>query len=110
MSTLITSSDKKEWPVRTLAILSRIAASLAGGYVFVWGASSLGIVTLVALGVDYDSAWTFCMLLAFLLYLTAFLWVWTVHRVLWAWLILAGGGGVMTAVALFVQQRLIAGA
>ena len=50
----------------TSHIVSRVAASLLGSWLFVWGLSSLSIAGLAGLGVDYHEAQTFVMLLAFL--------------------------------------------
>ncbi|GAB3273626.1 iron uptake protein [Parahaliea aestuarii] len=104
------SATASEQAPLALAILSRIAASLLGGYAFLWGASSLGIAGLVALGMAYDEARTLCMIIAFLAYLVIFLWVWAARNMLRVWILLLAGGGLMSAAALVLQQQLIAGA
>ncbi len=108
-STSGSSSGSKSRPATAPAIVSRIAASLVGGYVFVWGASALAICAMVALGEDYENAWMLSMLLAFLLFLGVFFWAWMAKSLLRVWLVLLGGGGLMTALALLLQQRLLAG-
>ncbi|MFV0277427.1 MAG: iron uptake protein [Parahaliea sp.] len=95
--------------MRAPAIIARIAASLLGGYVLVWGASSLGIVALVAAGVDYDEARAACMLLAFVLYLVVFLWAWSARSLWQVWLLLVGGGATMTVLAMLLQHHLAGG-
>ena len=88
-------------------VVSRIAAALLGGYAFVWGVATFGITALVALGVDYGEARTTLMLLAFLVYLGAFLWAFAAASVTRVWLVLAGGGAALTAAA-WAMQRLLA--
>ncbi len=92
-----------------LGIALRTLASLLGGYAFLWGASSLGIAGLVALGMAYEEARTLCMLLAFLLYLIIFLWVWATHHFVRACVILVAGAGLFSAMAVVLQQQLTAG-
>lgn len=80
-------------------IVSRIAASLLGGYVFVWGFTVLGIALGLAAGVDYEEARMLAYLLAFLVFLGAFLWAYAVASLKRVWLVLAGGGALMTGAA-----------
>lgn len=82
-----------------LGLISRIAASLLGGWVFVWGVVTLGIALAVAGGMPFDRARTLMYLLAFLVFLCAFLWAFTAARVRTVWLVLAGGGALMTGAA-----------
>jgi hypothetical protein len=85
-------------------IASRIAASLLGGYVFVWGFTVLTIVLALAAGMDYDDARTLTYLLAFLVFLTAFCWTYAAQSLTRVWTVLAGGGGAMTALAWFMTR------
>ena len=55
------------------AVVSRVAASLLGGYAFVWGFITLGIALLLAAGMPYDEARTLAYLLAFLVFLVVLL-------------------------------------
>jgi len=80
-------------------IVSRIAASLLGGYAFVWGFTVLGIALGLAAGVDYDEATMLAYLLAFLVFLGVFLWAYAARSLMRVWLVLAGGGGLMTFLA-----------
>jgi hypothetical protein len=82
-----------------VSIVSRVAAAIFGGYAFVWGFTTLLIAVALALRLPYGDAQTTAYLLAFLLFLGAFLWAFTVRRVAVAWLVLAGGGAAMTALA-----------
>lgn len=85
--------------MRQLQIASRVAASVIGGWVFVWGFSTLGIAVLLAAGLTYVDARTLIYLLAFLVYLVAFCWAFATASATRAWLVLFGGGVAMTALA-----------
>ncbi len=85
--------------ITPLHIAFRIAASLLGGYAFVWGFTVLTIALAIAAGMDYDDARTLAYLLAFLVFLTAFCWTFAAQSLARAWTVLAGGGSAMTAIA-----------
>lgn len=93
--------------VHTFTIISRIAASLFGGYAFTWGFTVLGIAGLVALGVDFHEAETGMYMLALLVFLGMFLWTFATTSLLRVWAVLAGGGAAMTGVAWVLQRTLI---
>jgi hypothetical protein len=80
-------------------VVSRIAAAVLGGYAFVWGFTTLLIALALVLRLPYGDAQTTAYLLAFLVFLAAFLWAFSVRRVLPAWLVLGGGGVAMTTLA-----------
>jgi hypothetical protein len=80
-------------------IVSRVAASVLGGYVFVWGLVSAGTALLVKAGVPYGEAQTALYLLAFLVYLACFCWAIAAASPTRVWSVLAGGGLGMTALA-----------
>jgi hypothetical protein len=82
-----------------LRIASRVAASLLGGYAFVWGFVTLGIALLLLAGMPYDDARTLCFLLAFLVFLSCFCWAYVPASVARVWGVLAGGGAAMTGLA-----------
>jgi hypothetical protein len=88
-------------------IVARIAASFFGGYAFTWGFVSLGIVLLVTAGMPYREAQTAMFLLAFLVFLAVFCWSYAAASVRRLWLVLAGGGGFMTAGAWLVSRSLL---
>lgn len=92
---------------RNLAIASRVAASLLGGYAFTWGFTALGVAGLVALGVDFHEAETGGLLLAFLVLLGVLLWAFAASRVARVWAVLAGGGALMTALAWALQRAIL---
>jgi hypothetical protein len=79
-----------------VVLVSRIAAAVFGGYAFVWGFTTLLIALALVAGLPYGDAQTTAYLLAFLVFLGAFLWAFSVRRVLVAWLVLGGGGLAMT--------------
>ncbi len=82
--------------MNALHVTSRIAASLLGGYAFVWGFTTLCIALGLALGSAYDDARTLAQLLAFVLFLACFCWAHAAASAARAWIVLAGGGAVMT--------------
>ncbi|MDH6590424.1 hypothetical protein M2165_000313 [Variovorax sp. TBS-050B] len=82
-----------------LHIASRVAASLLGGYAFVWGFVTLGIALQLAAGVGYDDARLLCNLLAFLVFLACFCWAFAAASLRRVWGVLAGGGALMTGAA-----------
>lgn len=82
-----------------LPLGSRIAASLVGAYLFVWGFATLLIAGGLAIGSDYEEALKLAYLLAFLVYLGAFLWAFAAASVTRVWLVLGGGGAAMSAAA-----------
>ena len=91
--------------MRTLEIVSRITASLLGGWLFVLGFVSLGIAALLRAGVGYADAQTLMYLLAFLVFLCAFCWSYAARSALRAWITLFGGGAAMTALAWWLAHR-----
>jgi hypothetical protein len=80
-------------------VVSRVAASVLGGYVFVWGLVSAGTALLVKAGLPYGEAQTALYLWAFLVYLACFCWAMAVASLTRVWSVLAGGGLGMTALA-----------
>lgn len=87
--------------------LNRIAASLVGGYAFTWGFTALGIAGLVALGLDFHEAETGVLLVAFLVFLSIFLWAFATASVLRVWVLLGGGGLLLTTAAWALQRALL---
>jgi hypothetical protein len=84
---------------RPAEVAARVAASVLGGYVFVWGFVSAGIALLVRGGLPYGEAQTALYLLAFLVYLGCFCWAIAAASLTRVWSVLAGGGVGMTALA-----------
>jgi hypothetical protein len=90
-----------------LHIVSRIAAGMLGGYAFTWGFIALGIGLLFAAGMPFHDAESLSYILAFLIFLIAFLWAFAAASLARVWLVLAGGGALMTGAAWLVQRALI---
>lgn len=85
-------------------IVSRVAASLLGGWAFVWGFVTFSLTLLLAAGMRFGDALTLSYLLAFLVFLVAFLWAFAAASLMRIWLVLAGGGGLMTGVAWLLSR------
>jgi hypothetical protein len=83
---------------RPLQVTSRVAASLLGGYGFVWGFVTFGVALAVAAGMPYEEAEQLLFLLAFLVYLVCFCWALSARSLALVWTVLAGGGALLTAV------------
>lgn len=90
-------------------VVNLVAGSLLGSYVFTWGLTAFGIAGLVALGADFHEAETGMLLVAFVVFLAAFLWSFTAPGMLRVWGILAGGGAAMAALAWWIQTMLMRG-
>jgi predicted membrane channel-forming protein YqfA (hemolysin III family) len=80
-------------------IISRVAASLLGGWAFVWGLTVFGIAVGVLAGADYHQMEALMYLLAFLVFLVVFCWTYAAASLTRVWLVLAGGGALMTGAA-----------
>lgn len=92
--------------LKSSEIFSRIAASLLGGYIFVWGFIALGISIGLCLGVAYSEVQMLMLLLAFFVFLGAFLWSFVTKGLWRLWLVLAGGGVLMTGAAWLITKTL----
>lgn len=88
-------------------IFLRIAASLLGGYVFVWGFVAIGICLLLLVGMPYDDAQKLAYLLAFLIFLWAFCWAYVATSLARVWAVLVGGGVAMSAAAWLIARSLL---
>jgi hypothetical protein len=80
-------------------VASRIAAALLGGYAFVWGFTTLCIVVGMVAGATFGNTQTLAYLLAFLVFPVAFLWAFATRSLARAWVVLGGGGALMTGLA-----------
>lgn len=93
-------------PVSTAHIVSRVAAGLLGGWLFVWGCATLGVALALAAGVSYHEAEQAAYLLAFLLFLIVFCWTFAAASLARVWTILAGGGALSSALAWMITRTL----
>jgi hypothetical protein len=89
-----------------IPIVARIAAAVLGGYAFVWGFTTLGISFGLAMGATYGDAQTAMYLLAFIVFLVAFIWAFVAARLWRIWAVLAGGGVLMTVCAWLLASSL----
>jgi len=89
---------------RQLQIVSRVAASVLGGWSFTWGFVVLGIALLLAAGMPYADAQTLLYLLAFLVFLAAFCWSFAAASATRVWAVLLGGGGAMTTLGWWLAR------
>lgn len=87
-------------------VTARIAASLLGGYAFTWGFATLCIASLMTAGLSYGDARVSAFLLAFLVFLVAFLWAFAARSLARVWVVLAGGGAVMSGAAWLLLRDL----
>ncbi|HMN43184.1 MAG TPA: hypothetical protein PKE27_01295 [Povalibacter sp.] len=91
-----------------LQVISRIAASFLGGWLFVWGLTVFGISFGVWAGADYHQMESLMYLLAFVVFLVVFLWAYAAASLKRVWYVLAGGGALMTAAAWLLIPSLTA--
>lgn len=89
-----------------IQIAGRIGAAVLGGYAFTWGMIALGVAGLFAAGMEFHDAEHLCYIVGFLVFLVVFLWAFTARSLPRVWLVLVGGGGLMTASASFIQNAL----
>jgi hypothetical protein len=94
-------------PLTTRTIISRIAASMLGGWLFVWGFVTLGNGLLLAAGMSFEDAHHLVYLLAFLVFLAAFCWAFVAASLARVWWVLGGGGAVMSIAAWFLSRALL---
>jgi len=92
------------WP-----IASRIFVSLVGGYLFTWGLIAVVIAALVPLGVEFHDVEMGMLMLGLLLYLSLFLWGMASNKLIRLWLVLFGGGVMMTVLASALQHFFLQG-
>ena len=84
----------------------RVAAGLLGGWLFVWGCTSLGIALGLLAGASYRDAVELAYLLAFLLFLGVFCWTFAAASLARVWLVLGGGGTVLSLLAWALARTL----
>lgn len=89
-------------------IAARISAALLGGYAFTWGLIAFVMAASYGAGMEFHDAESLASILGLLFYLVVFLWAFSARRLLPVWLVLAGGGAVMTGLAFLLQARIVA--
>ncbi|RYF28641.1 MAG: iron uptake protein [Comamonadaceae bacterium] len=93
--------------VSRLNIVSRIAAGVLGGYAFTWGFIALLVGTLFWAQMEFHDAEALGYILGFIVFLVVFLWAFAAASVGRVWLVLAGGGALMTGAAWLVQRAIL---
>lgn len=88
-------------------LVSRIAAGILGGYAFTWGFIALLIGLLFAAKMAFHDAEALGYILGFIVFLMVFLWAFSARSLARVWLVLAGGGALMTGTAWLVQRALL---
>ena len=78
-------------------VFSRVCAGIFGSYAFTWGFIALGASSLIAAGTEFHEASSLASMLGFLIYLAAFCWAFIAASLVRVWVVLAGGGALMTA-------------
>ena len=74
---------------------------------FAWGFIALGVAGMFAVGMSFHDAEHLFSMLALLLYLGVFLWSFAAREMRQVWLVLVGGGALMTALASLIQHALV---
>ena len=90
-----------------LALVSRIAAAVLGGYAFAWGLVAATTSLAVAAGMGFHDAEFLSSLLGVLAFLGVMLWAIAARRLWRVWAVLAVGGAAMAGLASLVQAALI---
>ena len=85
-------------------VFSRVCASIFGSYAFTWGFIALGASSLIVFGTEFHEATSLTSMLGFLIYLAAFCWAFVAASIARVWVVLAGGGALMTAVGWWVSR------
>lgn len=87
-------------------VTSRVLAGILGSYAFTWGFIALLAASLLSLGLEFHEATNLAAMLGFLVYLGAFCWAFVGARLARVWLILAGGGVLMTVAGWWLSHSL----
>ncbi|MDC8773462.1 iron uptake protein [Roseateles albus] len=97
-------------PLSRTHLFGRIAAAALGGYAFCWGFIALGLALLYGAGLGFHDAEHIASMLGLLLFLGVFCWAFAARSLEQVWVILAGGGVLMSGGAALVQRSLVAAA
>lgn len=82
----------------------RVTAAVAGAYAFAWGVVAFGAQLGVWAGLAPAEAVMAFSLLALLLLPAVVLWAFAVPDAVTGWLLLGGGGAVMTVISLLARE------
>ena len=87
-------------------IVSRVCAGLLGSYVFTWGFVALLATALLSAGLEFHEATDLAYMLAFFVFLGALCFAFIAASLTRVWLVLMGGGAVMTATGWWLSRSL----
>lgn len=102
-SSMTDSSARIPW----LRVAARVGAAVPGGYAFTWGLIALATALLSKAGMGFHDAEFLASAIGLIVFLIALLWTIACRRVALAWLVLAGGGATMAALASLVQKSMV---
>lgn len=83
---------------------SRILAGVFGAYAFTWGFIAVVSGGLLSAGVEFHEATDLAAMLGFLVFLAAFCFAFVASSLRKVWIVLAGGGAVMTLVGWWLSR------
>ncbi|HYJ40813.1 MAG TPA: hypothetical protein VEW08_08490 [Steroidobacteraceae bacterium] len=87
-------------------VIARVCASIFGSYAFTWGFIALGASSLIIGGTAFHEASSLTSMLGFLVYLWAFCWAFIAASLARVWVVLAGGGVVMTLAGWWLSRSI----
>lgn len=102
----IASATARSAGASRLHVAARVSAAVFGGYLFAWGIVAAVTSLLFAAGVEFHDAEFVGALAGLLAYLGVFLWALAARGLAMVWLVLVGGGVLLTAVGSLVQSLL----
>lgn len=85
-------------------VLSRICASILGSYAFTWGFIALGASSLIVAGTEFHEASSLTSMLGFVVFLCTFCWAFIAASLTRVWVVLAGGGALMTLAGWWISR------
>lgn len=88
-------------------VARHLILSLVGSFTFAWGFVAVCVAGLVALGVDFHEAEILMLLLAFLVFLSLFLWSFAASRPWRVTMFLYGSAALMTSAAWALQRSVL---
>jgi len=85
-------------------VFSRVCASIFGSYAFAWGFIAIGVASLIGAGLEFHEAQSLTFMLGFLVFLWAFCWAFIAASIARVWVVLAGGGAVMSLAGWWISR------
>ncbi|HTU66381.1 MAG TPA: hypothetical protein VMF52_10540 [Steroidobacteraceae bacterium] len=87
-------------------IASRVVAGVVGSYVFTWGFVALASAGLLTAGLEFHEGTNLASMLGLLVYLSALCFAFIAASLARGWLVLAGGGALMTLAGWWLSRSL----